>query len=144
METTREWWYEELPKYHPFISVTVVSEIEQIRDEQRRIQLPELISGFPCLVLTSEIELIAQGYLDQQIIPHSSANDALHIAAASYYKTDFLLTWNCHHLAEAHRRRHIRLFNTSAPVFMCRKQSLDGAFRLISCPSGNKLWGSVR
>ncbi len=76
--------------------------------------MPELVSEFPCLALAPEIELIARGHLDQQIIPHSSANDASHVATASYCKIDFPLTWNCHHLAEAHRRRHIRLSDTSA------------------------------
>ncbi len=38
--------------------------------------------------------------------------DALHLAYASFYKIDFLLTWNCNHLANANKRTHIRVINT--------------------------------
>ena len=29
----------------------------------------------------------------------------------SYYRMDFLLTWNCTHLANANKREHIRIIN---------------------------------
>ncbi len=35
-----------------------------------------------------------------------------HLAYASYYKIDFLLTWNCNHLANANKKQHIRIINT--------------------------------
>jgi len=35
-----------------------------------------------------------------------------HLAYASYYKIDFLLTWNCNHLANANKNQHIRIINT--------------------------------
>lgn len=38
--------------------------------------------------------------------------DAIHLAYASFYKIDFLLTWNCNHLANANKRQHIRRINT--------------------------------
>ena len=37
--------------------------------------------------------------------------DALHLALASFYKCDFLLTWNCTHLANANKFGHIRRIN---------------------------------
>jgi dTDP-4-amino-4,6-dideoxygalactose transaminase len=40
-----------------------------------------------------------------------SGTDALHLAYASFYKIDFLLTWNCNHLANANKRKHIRVIN---------------------------------
>lgn len=38
--------------------------------------------------------------------------DAIHLAYASYYKMDFLLIWNCNHLANANKQKHIRTINT--------------------------------
>ena len=35
-----------------------------------------------------------------------------HLAYASYYKIDFLPTWNCNHLANANKKQHIRIINT--------------------------------
>ena len=38
--------------------------------------------------------------------------DAMHLSIASYYKIDYLLTWNCNHLANANKKQHIRILNT--------------------------------
>lgn len=76
------------------------------------------MKGFSEIKLISKIEEIANGYVNQKVIPRSHFPDALHIALASFYKIDFLITWNCEHLAEAHRRRRVRLFNTSAGLFV--------------------------
>jgi hypothetical protein len=40
-------------------------------------------------------------------IPKKASTDALHIAIAAVNGIDFLLTWNCKHLANANIRRKI-------------------------------------
>jgi hypothetical protein len=45
-------------------------------------------------------------------MPKVAEGDALHLAYASFYKIDFLLTWNCKHLANANKYQHIRIINT--------------------------------
>jgi hypothetical protein len=45
-------------------------------------------------------------------MPNNPVGDALHLALASYHKCDFLLTWNCKHLANANKFHHIRRVNT--------------------------------
>lgn len=42
-------------------------------------------------------------------MPNDPLGDALHLAIAFYHKCDFLLTWNCRHLANAKKFGHIRL-----------------------------------
>jgi hypothetical protein len=37
--------------------------------------------------------------------------DAYHLAVASYYGMHFLLTWNCRHLANANKVRHLQVVN---------------------------------
>jgi hypothetical protein len=44
-------------------------------------------------------------------MPRILEGDALHLAYASFHKIDFLLTWNCNHLANANKRKHIRTIN---------------------------------
>ena len=118
MKETQEWWHHELPQYEVFISTVVILEINNTRNENRREQLLNLVAHFPQYSLSTDIEQIAQGYLNQKIIPQSSSPDALHIAIASFYKIDFLATWNCKHLAEGHRRKQIKLFNTAAGLYV--------------------------
>ncbi|MEW6619010.1 MAG: type II toxin-antitoxin system VapC family toxin [bacterium] len=115
---TREWWRDELSKYDIFISEIVIAEIRGTEESRRRTELLELVKEFGELKLSPEIEEIAKGYVNQKVIPQTHFPDALHIALASFHKIDFLITWNCEHLAEAHRRRKVRLFNTSAGLFV--------------------------
>ncbi len=51
-------------------------------------------------------------------MPTDPAGDALHLALASYHKCDFLVTWNCRHLANANKIGHIRRVNTMLGLFV--------------------------
>ena len=70
------------------------------------------MSNIPLLEPRHEITDIAQIYLDNFLMPRVLKGDALHLAYASFYKIDFLLNWNCNHLANANKRQHIRVINT--------------------------------
>jgi hypothetical protein len=51
-------------------------------------------------------------------MPAGPAGDALHLAIASYHKCDFLVTWNCRHLANAKKFGHLRKINTLLGLFI--------------------------
>ncbi len=59
-----------------------------------------------------EIIEIVEVYIAHKVMPQNPAGDALHLAIASFHKCDFLLTWNCNHLANANKTAHIRRINT--------------------------------
>lgn len=44
-------------------------------------------------------------------MPQDATGDALHLALASFHKCDYLLTWNCKHIANANKVNHIRRIN---------------------------------
>ncbi len=46
-------------------------------------------------------------------MPKEFQGDAFHLAYASFYKIDFVLTWNCKHPANANKKEHIRAVNFS-------------------------------
>ena len=50
-------------------------------------------------------------------MPANPTGDALHLALASYHKCEFLVTWNCVHLANANKFGHIRRVNTMLGLF---------------------------
>ncbi len=50
-------------------------------------------------------------YIARHVMPHDPGGDALHLAAASFHRCDFLVTWNCRHLANANKFGHIRRVN---------------------------------
>lgn len=58
----------------------------------------------------TEPEIVA-AYDKHKIMPKDPFGDALHLALASYHRCDFLVTWNCQHLANARKFGHIRRVN---------------------------------
>jgi len=81
-------------------------------DYPRKQEVLAFVSEIPILPLETSILDIAETYLENYVMPQKLEGDALHLAYASYYKMDFLLTWNCNHLANANKKQHIRIINT--------------------------------
>lgn len=66
-----------------------------------------LLDSVPLLDLSVEVLTISQSLVDRGIIPMKAADDAVHIAVAAVHEIDYLLTWNCRHIANPHNRRRI-------------------------------------
>jgi hypothetical protein len=63
------------------------------------------------------VAILADGYISRGIFHRKFIADALHVAFASFYKIDYLVTWNFGHLANVRKQARIRLFNTAAGFF---------------------------
>jgi hypothetical protein len=61
----------------------------------------KLLQPLPLLDITPEVRLLALGILKAGAIPRKAATDAAHIAVAAVHGMDFLVTWNCVHIANA-------------------------------------------
>ena len=70
------------------------------------------------LAIESEIAEIVETYIRHKLMPNERGGDAVHLAIASYYKCDILLTWNCSHLANANKFNHVRRVNTLQGLFV--------------------------
>lgn len=110
IEITRKWWDEEAGHFNIWISEETLDEINE-GNYPKKNEILKFISEIPVLIPDHQIIDIAQIYLDNYLMPRVLKGDALHLAYASYYKIDFLLTWNCNHLANANKRKHIRIIN---------------------------------
>ena len=53
------------------------------------------------LDITPEVGHLAAAILASGILPQKAATDAAYIAIATVHGMDFLLTWNCVHIANA-------------------------------------------
>jgi len=60
-----------------------------------------LLDGIPRLPLDSPIGVIADQIMSRAILPPNASIDALHIAAVAHHRIQYLLTWNCRHIANA-------------------------------------------
>ena len=64
------------------------------------------------------------------IIPIKAAEDSLHISIATVHAMDFLLTWNCKHIANPEIQRSIALYLDEQGLFLpfiCTPEELLGA-----------------
>lgn len=96
-QLTREWWERRLD-FTCFISNVVLDEAQAGDAEQSTLRL-EAMRGFPRLAASTEAERLAAAFL--QVLPPKAARDAAHLAIAAAGKVNYLLTWNCTHLANA-------------------------------------------
>jgi hypothetical protein len=58
-------------------------------------------------MLSDDVHQIAELLLQRQVIPAKAADDAIRIAVASVHCVDYLVTWNCKHLANPRNWRRI-------------------------------------
>jgi predicted nucleic acid-binding protein len=106
-QETQDWWENDRPDFDLFISTHVRREIERGDHEasERRVHV---IEGLTVLELNEEIQTLTDTIMASRVLPFKAADDATHIAVAAYYGIDFLLTWNCKHIANATIFRQIR------------------------------------
>ena len=110
MHWTRQWWQEYADKNTLVTSAAVIEELQQGTGGKNDERM-SLLGHATVLPISDEVIEIAQVYIDKQVMPRDPQGDALHLALASYHKADFLLTWNCRHLANANKFHHIRVVN---------------------------------
>jgi hypothetical protein len=77
------------------------SDASELTSPYRIAQRLELLDGIPLLTADPGIERIANEMMARAILPPKALFDALHIAMTAYHRVDYLLTWNCRHIANA-------------------------------------------
>ncbi len=126
---TRQWWDEERNRFQCYISPVVLEELQSdsYPNQQKCI---DLVKDLPSLRLVPEIRDIADVYQKRSLMPKSPIRDALHLALASFYRMDYLLTWNCKHLANATKVHHFETLN----------QGMGLSVPLLTTPYMLQLW----
>ncbi len=91
-------------------TITVIEELEA-GDHPKKNECLLLIERIAILPIAKAVGDIVDTYIQQHLMPNDPKGDALHLALASYHRCQFLLTWNCTHLANANKQEHIRHVN---------------------------------
>lgn len=95
-----QWWEKRKDKYDLFISDFVIEEASKGDPEASRLRL-DAIGNFPLLSTDMETIELTESIMTSGLLPLKAATDAAHIAIATKHNIDFLLTWNCTHIANA-------------------------------------------
>ena len=107
---TRDWWDSESLRYSLVTSRAVLQELEN-GDHSHKQEKLAMLRDLPLLPITGPVSEIVEVYILRKIMPKNATGDALHLALASFYNCDYLLTWNCKHIANANKFNHIRRVN---------------------------------
>ena len=97
---TQTWWDTMRCEFDLFVSLLVIDEASKGDFDASRKRL-EALKDMSVITITREMEVLAERLLEATAVPRSSYEDAVHIAAATVGKMDYLLTWNCKHIANA-------------------------------------------
>ena len=107
---TRLWWEVYRPRYKMYTSEAVLAELER-GDFPGRDDALRLLEGIPVLPVGEEIRGVARSYVEHLVMPKGQMGDSFHLAFACVHEMDFLLTWNCRHLANPRKVGHIAEIN---------------------------------
>ncbi len=126
---TRRWWEEERGE----ISALRFSRWLRTKSCRGKTQLAEqriaLLEGLPRLVVNRAVMELAEQLHSYLRLPPSAETDAMHLALACHYQTDYLLTWNMKHMANGRIRREIERFHNEKGMFIpviCTPEELAG------------------
>jgi len=105
-EITAEWWDNVLPHLDGFVSPVVLEEIALGDGDsaKRRLQIAE---RFQSLEVNDAVRLLAEQIVAQLNLPDHVLPDAYHLALPAVHGIEYLVTWNCKHIANAFMLKRI-------------------------------------
>ena len=125
---THRWWNYERTNYELVTSQYVIDEASA-GDPAEAAERLRSLDGIPLLPLETGIETIANEIISRAILPQTATVDALHIAAVAHHRIQYLLTWNCKHIANARilLRIHDVLADLGIPApIICTPEEMVG------------------
>jgi hypothetical protein len=114
--TTIEWWETRRSSFDVFISEFVIAEASLGNPVAAKKRL-EAMAALPKLLTSNEVRGLAKVLISEGPIPAKAEVDAFHIAVAAVNGMEYLLTWNCTHIANAVMRPKIEK--------ICRQQGIE-------------------
>jgi hypothetical protein len=105
-QVTRDWWATARDRYDLFASELVVEECSA-GDATAAAARKAVVDTLPLLFESAEAETLAEALVNELTIPPKARRDAAHVAIAAANGIEYLLIWNCRHLANLHQRGRI-------------------------------------
>lgn len=125
-QITDEWWSTRKEDFDLFASQLVWDEAKAGDQEMSRRRLAAL-ETVELLGVTEEALSLAKELVEKGPLPRHATEDAIHIAVAVINGMDYLLTWNCSHMANAAMRSKIEQICRAKgyePTVICTPEEL--------------------
>lgn len=105
-QLTRQWWETRREDFDLVVSQLVLDE-SAAGDVDAANERLALLRGIPVLAATEPVGPLAATIIRDLNLPPKAVNDGVHIALAAVHGVEYLLTWNCTHIANAAYRERI-------------------------------------
>lgn len=127
-EVTRQWWEKRKANYHLCASQYVLDEAS-IGDEAAARKRMEALDRIELLEVDEEVIRLVKVIMTTGLIPSKAETDAGHIAVSARHGIDFMITWNCTHIANAEILGRLNYIVSEAGYFLptiCTPDELFG------------------
>jgi predicted nucleic acid-binding protein len=114
-QLTIEWWQQALPQFEPFVSPVVLEEIAR-GDPEAANKRKSSVAAFGILEIAEEVRDLAESYFTAIDLPEKARADAYHLALAVWHGMDYLVTWNCTHIASGKVKQIVQRINTERDI----------------------------
>ncbi len=109
-QVTQEWWDRRRSEFDIVVSVAVLDELAAGDPDLATARLAA-VAGFVVLSGGPAVDELVRTYVREIGFPPRAFGDAAHLAFATHHAADYLLTWNCAHLANGEFRRRFERLN---------------------------------
>ena len=99
-QLTADWWQTRATGFDLVASLLALQEAAR-GDHDAASRRLTVLSGVRLLEVTTAAEDLALDIVQQHVLPDKALADALHIGVAAVHEVEYLLTWNCGHIANA-------------------------------------------
>jgi predicted nucleic acid-binding protein len=105
-QVTRDWWQQRRSQFRCVISQVVLDEIS-VGDESEVKKRLEIVKPLDVLTASAGAENLTAAIVRAKVLPQKAVRDAAHIAIATVHGIQYLVTWNCKHLANMQISRRV-------------------------------------
>jgi hypothetical protein len=127
-QITQEWWTNRRTDFDLYASQLVIQESSAGDSQMAQLRLVALDETLLLDVNREAVDL-SRMLIRKGPIPEKAAVDALHIAIATVHGMDYLLTWNCKHIANAEMQTAVAAISRASgyePPIICTPEELSG------------------
>lgn len=128
-QITQEWWETRRANFDLYASQFVIQE-SSAGDAAMAQKRLDALDGIALLAVSKEALNLARLLVEKGPLPEKAEVDALHISVAASHGMDYLLTWNCKHIANAEMQTGIGKLCRAAgfePPVICTPEELLGS-----------------
>jgi hypothetical protein len=126
-QITHAWWATRA-RFDLYVSEAVLAEASG-GDPAAASRRLSILASLPVLSIGNEVAGLPTHFIEVGALPQKAFVDAVHVAAAATHGMDFLLTWNCKHIANATIRGRLeslcRTRNLQPPMICTLEELLE-------------------